>query len=183
MKIGSIELINHLVEKVENAKKSVENLNKYTVEQLNAKSHGDAWSTLECLEHLNLYGDFYLQEIENKILQQKKQANKSMFNSGLVGNYFANLMMVKNGKIKKMKTPTDMNPGNSTLTKTTIQRFLKQQEKLIRLLNQAKEVDLTNTKTAIKLTRLIKLRLGDTFRFLVYHIERHILQAEKSIIQ
>ena len=48
------------------------------------------------------------------------------------------------------------------------------------LLNQAREVDLTKTKVPISLTRFIKLRLGDTFRFFVYHIERHILQAEKA---
>jgi hypothetical protein len=43
---------------------------------------------------------------------------------------------------------------------------------------KAQKVDLTKVKTAISLSKFIKLRLGDTLRFLVYHNERHILQAQ-----
>jgi hypothetical protein len=65
------------------------------------------------------------------------------------------------------------------LSITTLDRFLKQQELLKALLQQALEADITKIKTAISLSKFIKLRLGDTFRFYVYHIERHIAQAEK----
>ena len=51
------------------------------------------------------------------------------------------------------------------------------------LLEQAKQVDLVKVKTAISLTKLIRLRLGDTFRFLVTHIERHVLQAQLTQIK
>lgn len=102
-----------------------------------------------------------------------------VFKTGFIGDYFANLMLVKDKEMKKMKSPKDKNPFNSALTINTIDRFLKQQERLKLLLIRAKDIDLTKTKTAISLTKFIKLRLGDTFRFLVYHIERHILQAER----
>lgn len=48
------------------------------------------------------------------------------------------------------------------------------------LLELAKNADLVKVKTSISLTKLIKLRLGDTFRFLVNHIERHVLQAQQT---
>ena len=79
-----------------------------------------------------------------------------------------------------MKSPKDKNPANSALTITTIDRFLKQQERLKALLMQAKQVNLTKTKTSISISNLVKLRLGDTFRFLIYHIERHVKQAERD---
>ena len=85
--------------------------------------------------------------------------------------------------IKKMKTPKDKDPINSNLTFTTIERLLKQLEKLQILLNQSRTANLTKLKTAISLTKFIKLRLGDTLRFVVYHIERHILQAQKIAIK
>ena len=78
-----------------------------------------------------------------------------------------------------MKTPKDKDPINSTLTVTTIDRLLKQLERLRILLNQSRTANLTKLKTPISLTNFIKLRLGDTLRFVVYHIERHILQAQK----
>jgi hypothetical protein len=92
-------------------------------------------------------------------------------------------MEVKEGKITKMKTPTDKNPVNQDLSITTIKRFIKQQEHLILLLNQSRSIDLTKTRSAISLSRLIKLRLGDTLRFFTYHIERHVWQAERVCLE
>ena len=152
-----------------------------SVHQLNKKQNPSAWSVLECIEHLNLYGDFYLPEIERRILSQETQRSSKVFKSGLIGSYFANLMQVKNGKLKKMQSPKNKNPNNSILTLTTIDRFVKQAEMLKSLLLQSKGLNLTKTKTSISLTKYIKLRLGDTFRFFIYHIERHMLQAEQAL--
>lgn len=148
-------------------------------ELLEFRNSPGEWSLLECLEHLNRYGDFYLPEIEKRVISAKKQASGGIFRPGWLGNYFANLMRGKNGKITKMKSPIDKNPAQEVLSVTTIDRFIKQQEYLKPLLLQAKNIDLTHTKAAISLSRFIRLRLGDTLRFYVYHIERHIAQAER----
>lgn len=148
---------------------------------LNFRNHPQQWTVLECLEHLNRYGDFYLPAIQKSILAQKTHHASTIFRSGIFGNYFANLMRVKHGKITKMRTPADKNPLGSQLSITTIDRFLKQLEMLKSLLDQARYVDLTRTKVPLSISTLIKLRLGDTFRFFVYHIERHIVQAEKVL--
>lgn len=179
MQIQTHLLIEDLLYRTEKATKAVQRLKALSFEQLNYKKSATEWSVLECIEHLNLYGDFYLVEIEKQIIAQKGKAKPAAFKSGWLGNYFANLMQVKEGKVKKMKSPKDKNPVNSVLTPTTLDRFLKQQERLRSLLIQAQHVDLTHTRTAISLTSLIKLRLGDTLRFFVYHIERHVLQAER----
>jgi hypothetical protein len=148
--------------------------------QLNFKELPEKWSILECIEHLNRYGDYYLPEIEKAILLHKSDG-KLIYKSGVIGNYFANLMKVNNGRIVKMRTPTDKNPLGSTLNTITIDRFLKQQEMLRSLLEKARHTDLTRTKVPISLTKFMKLRLGDTLRFLVNHIERHIIQAENTL--
>lgn len=180
MKMDRIELIDELLEKTEKATQIVLQIKTRDSEALNFKKNQDSWSALECLEHLNRYGNFYLPEIEKQILSRKPDVTATTFKSGMIGNYFANLMSVNNGKIKKMKSPKNMNPANSDLSVTVIDRFLKQQEMLKSLLLQAKTSDLTKTRCAISLSNLIKLRLGDTFRFFVYHIERHVIQAEKT---
>lgn len=181
MKIPSDQLIKDLLIKIGEATEEAKGFKLLNSEQLNFKRNRDAWSILECVEHLNLYGDYYLEAIEKSMSSQKNNSGLSIFKSGIIGNYFANLMMVKDGKIKKMRSPKDKNPANSQLTSFTIDRFLKQQEKLVSLLHQAVTVDLTKTKTSISISRHIKLRLGDTFRFFVYHIERHILQAKRNL--
>jgi hypothetical protein len=152
-----------------------------SIEVLNRRESKDKWSALQCIEHLNLYGDFYLPEIEKQLLKNDRSPNAILFKSGWVGNYFANLMKVNNGKVKKMKSPKDKVPDPSSLSITTLDRFLKQQERLEKLLHQAEETDLAKVRCSISLTPLIKLRLGDTFRFFIYHIERHVYQAEKAV--
>ncbi len=177
MQTESNQLINNLLALTDSLTVRVQRLKTLGEASLNKKENAEQWSVLECLEHLNLYGDYYLPEIEKAIMAQKPGSGSRVFNSGLLGNYFANLMRAA-AKPGKMKSPQDKNPANSALNITTLDRFLKQQERLKTLLTQARQVDLTKTKTPISISKLVKLRLGDTFRFLVYHIERHVKQAE-----
>lgn len=174
-------LIDQLLLIIETTTASAKKFKELSTAQLNYKKSPETWSILECLEHLNLYGDFYLPEIQKQVLAAKNISGVLIVKSGVIGNYFANLMKVKNGEMKKMQSPKDKNPANSHLTVTTIDRFLKQQELLKSLILQSKKIDLTKTKTAISISSLIKLRLGDTFRFLVFHIERHMQQADKVL--
>jgi len=182
MHLSNNLLIEELLHLTENSIQSVKKFKGLPVNQLNFKKSSHEWSILECIEHLNLYSDFYLPEIEKQILANKNNNHAAIFKSGIIGNCFAGLMKVKNGEVKKMKTPKDKNPLNTKLTPTTIDRFLKQQELLNLLLHLAKTIDLGKVKTAISLTNIVKLKLGDTFRFYVYHIERHIFQAERVTI-
>ena len=180
MQIENNQLIDDLLRRMESCKRAVKEFEILPLDRLQFKN-GERWSALECLEHLNLYGDFYLVEIEKQIIRNPRKNISAKFKSGILGNYFANLMEVKNGKMTKMKSPKDKNPSNSHLSITTISRFLKQQDRLVGLLDQCRNIDLTKTKAAISLTNLIKLRLGDTLRFYCYHIERHVFQAERAL--
>ncbi|MGE0635087.1 MAG: DinB family protein [Bacteroidia bacterium] len=181
MQTTNTQLIDELLLIIETANSKAKQFKELTTTQLNYKKSPESWSILECLEHLNLYGDFYLPEIQKQVLKAEKAPANAVVKSGVLGNYFASSMKVKNGKVNKMKTFKDKNPLNSQLSVTTIDRFLKQQQLLASLLTQSKTIDLNKTKTAITISSLIKLRLGDTFRFLVYHIERHMQQAERVL--
>lgn len=180
MRTENNTLINELLAITDACTASATSFKPLPLDILNFKEAPEKWSILECLEHLNRYGDFYLPELEKAVSSKKVSGDSLIFKSGVLGNYFANLMKVKNGKIIKMRTPGDKNPAGSSLSPVTIERFIKQQEKLKSLLEQARNVDLTRTKVPVSLTKFLKLRVGDTFRFFIYHIERHILQAEKA---
>jgi hypothetical protein len=181
MQTDNNTLIEELLRIVENSSQAAKKFKELPDSQLNFRKNPRQWNILECIEHLNRYGEFYLPEIEKSIIAHRNSDDARVFKSGIFGNYFANLMKVKNGNIFRMKTPADKNPLGSQLTITTIDRFLKQLEMLKSLLNQARNVDLTKRKVPLSLTKFIRLRLGDTFRFFVYHIERHILQAERVL--
>lgn len=179
MKTKSETLISELIETTRQNLNFVETLKTKSTNQLNWKETPESWSILECLEHLNLYGDFYLSEIE-KAINNAKSNNEPIFKSGIIGNYFAESMLPKE-KLNKMKTLKDKNPLNSHLDSKTIDRFINQQVKMLDLLNKTRAVSLNKEKIPITLTKLIKLKMGDTFRFVINHNIRHIKQIENSI--
>lgn len=179
MKINQETLIDELIAITNEAIVAVSEFKNLSLEQLNYKETEIKWSILECCEHLNLYGDFYLPEIENQLLAHPTENKSFVFKTGILGNYFANSMKAKNGQLKKMNSPKDKNPSNSELSVSTLDRLMKQLQLLKQLLNQSRKVNLIKAKTPISISKLIKLRLGDTFRFFTYHIERHIEQAKR----
>ncbi|MEZ0005954.1 hypothetical protein ABH942_001317 [Flavobacterium sp. 28YEA47A] len=179
MKTGTHRLLQELTTQVKSHIEYAISLEKQTEKPLNARITPDSWSILECIEHLNRYGNFYLPEIEKQINSSHSKP-EAQFKSGLLGNYFAESMLPKT-KLNKMKTFKNMNPIYSKLDKSVIQTFISQQKKLLTLLENAEKVSLNKTKTSISISTLIKLKLGDTFRFLIYHNERHIQQAQRVL--
>ncbi|MDP9958030.1 hypothetical protein J2X97_003704 [Epilithonimonas hungarica] len=180
MKIPTNQLLNELRIITENNIEFAQSLLDQINETLNFRTSEDSWNILECLEHLNFYGKFYLPEIEDRINESRFQVARSDFKSGLLGNYFAKMMLPKE-KLNKMKTLKISNPIHKQLDKYVIEEFINQQNKVLELLERAKVVDLERTKTSISISKLIKLKLGDTFRFVIYHNLRHIKQAENVL--
>lgn len=179
MKTSTDFLLADLIERTRQHLNAAEHYKSLTDEQLNWRQTEGSWSVLECLEHLNLYGDFYLPEIQSRITNSRFTAEKN-FNSGMLGNYFAQSMLPKE-KLNKMKTFKDKNPLGSLLDKRTINRFIEQQKKMLVLLEKARKVSLNRTKTRISIPLPVRLKLGDTFRFVIYHNYRHIAQAERVL--
>jgi len=180
MKIQNEQLIKELVDLTKAHLKRAKEYRAMPVDTLNWKANPKKWSVLECLEHLNLYGDFYLPEMQKRIKTGKKANATATFSSGWLGNYFAKSMLPKE-KLNTMSAPGGMNPVGSSLNETHLERFIAQQERLLSILEQAQTIDLTKTKTSISLASWIKLRLGDTLRVVIYHNKRHIVQADKVL--
>lgn len=180
MNIESKQLLDNLQALSKQATEAAHSFLALTDEQLNHKPDPAKWSILQCLDHLNQYGEYYLPEIETQ-MKGSKRGPAPVFSSGLLGNYFANAMRAQNGTIKKMKSPKDKEPAASGLSRQTIDRFLAQQEHLQSLQLLAYKKDLNKIRISISLNRFIRIRLGDTFRFYMYHIERHIAQAKRNL--
>lgn len=180
MKLSNEVLIVDLISRTKDNLNEAENFKQLSVEVLNWKQHPEKWSVLECLAHLNRYGDFYLPEIEQRMAHAPKSTGKLIFKSGWLGNYFANSLLPKE-KLNKMNTFASMNPLGSDLDKAVVTEFIAQQKKTLELLHKARAINLTKTKTAISISKWIKLRLGDTFRVVIYHNQRHIVQAQEVL--
>jgi hypothetical protein len=173
----SENLIQLLLEQTRQTINQAEKLKSCDLQTLTWKENETSWSILECLEHLNLYGDFYLPQIENKIKNATTSADLE-FKSGVLGNYFAKSMLPKE-KLNKMKTFKDKNPLNANLDRVVIDKFINQQIELLDLINKSRNVSLNKVKIETSISSLIKLKLGDTFQFFINHIIRHLNQIDR----
>ena len=140
-----------------------------------------SWSVAQVLEHLVSYGVYYLPLIESK-LRDAKNSPATYFKSGFLGAYFTRSMLPKNGEVKnKMKAPANHRASSDPDSSHMIEEFLEQQYLLLQLLEDAGKKDLNAIRIPISLTKLIKLKLGDVFGFLIAHQERHFVQLHRAL--
>lgn len=144
-----------------------------------------SWSVLQVLEHLNSYNRFYLPEIAKAINHARVKGLKSreVYKGGWFGDYFTNMMKPGvNGQIlKRYKSPADHAPQPDLNAESVLKEFLTGADKLLSFLSQGTELDTAAVRVPISISRFIKLKLGDTFRFLIAHQQRHFIQIEQVL--
>ena len=142
----------------------------------------EKWSVAQVLEHLNIYSRHYVNAIEQKLHLNQTEPNVS-FSPGWLGNYFTNLMKPKadNTIAKKMKAPKNSIPSTQPDAAKMLQEFIQYQHQLLNLLQIAKSANLEHIRIPTTLSKLISLKLGDTFRFFIAHEQRHFLQIQNTL--
>ena len=163
---GLQEDVQKIIETVETELLSLER------SELNQKPGPGKWSVLECFEHLNRYNRFYNPELE-RALERKGKA--TAFQPGWLGNYFVRTVSPEN--TKPIKTLGRLNPAGSQLSIKILEEFLAHQYHLLELLTRAKSANLNQRAVRVEVFRLLRMKTGDAFRFLIAHQRRHLQQA------
>ena len=143
---------------------------------------GGGWSVAQVLEHLNIYARYYLPAIETHLhLHQTKPA--TVFHSGWLGNYFTNLMKPgEQGLIaRKMKAPSNAIPSAGPHAPFMLDEFIHHQHQLLNLLDLSATAHLGKIRIPTSLSKMIRLKLGDTFRFVIAHQQRHFVQISNIL--
>lgn len=137
------------------------------------------WSILECIEHLNLAFDIYLPRIKNKVSNATK--NSSNYSSGFFGDRMVTAMDPINNKIKNpMQTFRNMNPERSKRDpRTIIAKFTQHMVTFEEQISNSEHIDLGKPKIKSAIGLILRFKLGDCYRFLLAHNERHLLQCRK----
>lgn len=157
-------------------------------EELNAKPNEKTWSVAQCIEHLNLTHAHYLKKLQEVEKKAGSQEIDHAFYHSLKGRFFVRGMAPKDGGLiaYKMKTAkalrplAEREPGAIVLERVVFEDFMRDIAEFKRLLEVFKRVDIKKTKIPTLLGPLVKLSVGDALAFLSAHMDRHLLQAEKT---
>ncbi|NME72137.1 DinB family protein [Flammeovirga aprica] len=181
MKINQEQFLLSLHQNLQEELSQTQELEKLPLEKLQWKKHDKAWNILECVYHLNLYGEFYIPHFQ-RLLKTAKDKSSETYTSGWLGNYFANSMKPKAEKVKnKMPSPKDKNPIGLPLEKDIINTRIQQINALIEIVDLAKSKDLKKKRCPITISTFITLQLGDALHFIINHESRHLLQIKKIL--
>ncbi|MBA2747071.1 MAG: DinB family protein [Flavisolibacter sp.] len=181
-KIKTQELLDQLKADVRQLISAAEHISEMDAVKLCYQPEKGKWSAVQAVEHLNMYNRYYLPAIERELVQIPKEIN-AWFVPGFFGNYFTNMMMPKNVyEIKnKMKAMKGYRPDRSISAEQAFTEFLQHQHKILHLLELSEKRNLETIRIPISISKLIRLKLGDTFRFLIAHEQRHMIQARNAI--
>jgi hypothetical protein len=146
---------------------------------LSVKATPEQWSVLECFEHLNRYARFYLPAVGRSILSSKTTFTEKELRYSWIGSFSIRMMDPKN--VKKQRTFRRMDPSFSDLTRETLTEFLKHQQKLKMLLQQASGIDINTGGVPVEFFKLLKMRTGEALQFVMVHQQRHLAQAQRTL--
>ncbi|SNC77201.1 DinB superfamily protein [Hymenobacter gelipurpurascens] len=148
---------------------------------LNHKPAPQSWSVLECLEHLNRYGRYYLPALEQALghsgtaLRPTEEVTFSWLGR-------KSYEMVRPENRKAHNTLARMNPARSHLGRTVLQEFREQLSFLKTLLPLAYHTNLNRKAVPVEFFRLLKLQVGEALLFVVAHMQRHVQQAQRAAV-
>jgi hypothetical protein len=181
-KFKSEDLIHQLQADVKHIIAAAEHLQTADPVKLNYCPAEGSWSVAQVLEHLNAYNRYYLPAIEKSMIHISKDTS-AWFVPGFWGNYFTKMMMPKNVyEVKnKMKAMKSYSPTKGLNVEAVFKEFFQHQNKLLQLLDVAKRRNMNSIRIPITISKLIRFKLGDTFRFLIAHEQRHMIQARNAI--
>ncbi|WP_428665916.1 DinB family protein [Runella sp.] len=150
--------------------------------QIQWKPAPEKWGVLECLIHLNIANQYYVNQLKFKVEHAPTNILPS-FNFEMSFNGRLMLGILDPKSTRKIPSPGMFKPKPYHLdTQKGLIRFYEIIGDLEQVLEASDTLD-WNTKIVSPFTALIKFRLGDVLLFVTAHYQRHLNQARRVILQ
>ncbi|MBK6729913.1 MAG: DinB family protein [Bacteroidetes bacterium] len=155
-------------------------------EQLNRKPSPESWSIGQVLDHMIVINESYhivVQNVRNGFYKAGWLGNRKM-----ITDFWFNMIYksIHPDNRKKSKTQTIWEPSESDVDADIVKQFLDQQERLKKLMDDSNDLVLSNTVIHSPAAKLITYTIGDAFKIIAAHEQRHLIQAKevlKKILQ
>lgn len=148
--------------------------------QFNWRSAPGRWSIGECIAHLNLTGQVYLQAIDGGIRRGRAEGllSRGPYRHGWFGRFFISRTEPPVKSIK-IKAPKIVAPVAEHLIAVVAPAFMSLQEQLHRRLREADGLDLGRIKIRSPFAKFLRFDLGHSIAHTIAHERRHLWQARE----
>lgn len=149
-------------------------------EHLLQPSATGGWSIVNCFQHLNSYATYYHPKIKEKLLRLPPANDSTSFRNTWLGLYFVRMMKGDATKMKYKAIKRHI-PEATKSPHTSVQDFMEHQEHLLQLMEMAHSKQLVKGSIPTSLSKFLKINIGDAFKFLIVHNQRHLRQAARNL--
>jgi hypothetical protein len=148
-----------------------------------ARPGPDAWSAVECFEHLNTAGWLLLERMERAMMNAHENGPHGTppFDYGFISRLFVRSM--KPDSFLSLSAPSVYEPAPpATLhPHEVVVEFLALQDDLAGCIAQAHGLDLRRIRLASPAVPLLRISLGAWFEATQAHERRHLAQARRAL--
>ena len=149
-----------------------------SIAQLNWKAGPDAWSVGQCLEHLCLSNEVYVEPMA-EALNGGRAGPVAEITPGWFGRWFIRKYIEPTTQKKRARAPRRAVPVAYQLDLTILDRFIASNAKIRNIITRAQRYDVNRVRFKNPFVPLIRFTVGTGFQIIARHNHRHLLQAER----
>jgi DinB superfamily len=137
------------------------------------------WSIGQCFDHLIISNRPYVWIFEEILAGRRRQRlwERMPLLPSLFGTLLINTLRPDSGR--RAKARPAFYPSSSHIAPAIIATFLEQQERLLRLMEASRELDLDGIVITSPVLRFVTYSLMDACRIIVVHEQNHFVQATR----
>jgi hypothetical protein len=145
--------------------------------QLNWTPSPGVWSVGQCLEHLYVTNEVYLQPMASS-LEGRQPAVVQEITPGWLGRWFIRNYIEPSPKMRRVPAPKKIRPG-AQIEPDILSRFLDSNHRARDLVLRARNYDLNHIRFKNPFIPVVRFTVGTGLEIISKHQRRHLLQAER----
>ena len=149
-----------------------------TIAQLNWKPRPHAWSVGQCLEHLCISNEVYVEPM-TKSLGVPPTGPVGEITPGWFGRWFIRTYIEPTTQQKRARAPTKIVPVAAQIDSSILDRFIASNVAVRDVIARAQRHDVNRVRFRNPFVPLIRFTVGTGLQVIARHNHRHLLQAER----
>ena len=149
-----------------------------TVAQLNWRSRPGTWSIGECLEHLSIANEVYVEPMAES-LGVAPAGSVDEIRPGWLGRWFIRTYIEPATQKKRARAPRKIVPRAKEIDSSILDRFIASNATVRDLITRARRHDINRVRFRSPFLPLLRFTVGTGLQVITRHNHRHLLQAER----
>ena len=150
-----------------------------TTPQLNWHPQPGAWSIGQCIEHLAIANDIYIEAIAGALANRQPDGPVDEIVLGRFSRYFLRTFIEPTPTTRRARAPRKITPIAGALDSTIVDRFVEGNVKVRAFVRRAAAYDVNRIRFKNPFIPVLRFTVGTGLKLHSSHERRHLLQAER----